>query len=166
MPISLKRKKLTHQAAAFEATHSVQSASDLLATAASLGLPIPAPTGSTVYIPTLHNPMRTNGSPWVHVLDGCYSTEQAALSALAEYLVDERHHPNRVGSSPWAVPSFWKGISPEDWHRNSGTWKRREREVHNRARDRWVADRSARQIVEELSGPEGTAWQIQAVRVH
>lgn len=146
-------------------TDAISSSITTLATAATLGLPIPAPVGTRIYVPTLHNPLRHAATPWAPVTDAVFACYDSAAQALADYLVSERHQPHRISSAPWYVPDFWTQITGEQWRADRSHWQARERRAQDRARDAWLARRTAQQVIEELRGREGVDWAIREIPV-
>lgn len=140
---------------------TLTAARDTLATAAVLGLPIPAPPGTIVYTYWYRSYRSGMRGPEEEFNEhGIYSSSDGALAALAQHLIDVHDERSRVRGAPWGCKGFYDSVTHEQWVSDMPGWIRKEREAQDRARDEWVSSRTPSEIVEALLGPNRTPWKI------
>lgn len=152
----------------------VDAARDLIATAAALGLDIPAPAGTTVHqiqLHPYHHGANHDGyyTATIHTLGtptSIHTTEAGALHVLADWAVRIHDTERLVRRTPWACPGFFENVSSDEWRADMPGWVRRHRAAQDVARDIWVAEHSPLEIVEELLGARGKHWDITLVTIN
>jgi hypothetical protein len=153
-------------------TNALREASDLLATAAALGLPVTAPSGTTAYQIRLHpNHYGSDLDPNQRTLDNqgvplyIHATYEGALAELASYAIAKFDAKRFVKKTPWGCPDFYDTVTSEEWRADMTGWVAREREAQDKARDAWVATHTNHEIVETLLGEENKRWAIRQIRI-
>jgi hypothetical protein len=147
----------------------LQQAIDLIATAAALGLPVPAPAGTTAY--TWHAPRleqdpdaRRRGQAAV-LTPGIHASYDTALTGLADAAIAFHDTTRRVAAAPWACPDFFDAVTGEQWRSDMPGWLAAHRTAQDQARDVWLTGRTPLDIVLELLGSSGRDWTVHPVTI-
>jgi hypothetical protein len=140
-------------------THAIDQARDLLATAATLGLPVSAPAGTTVYYyqVVVNRGLLTSSTP--EICAGIHATYDGAIQALADLAITVHDTTRRVAGSPWGCPDFWADVTGEQWRSDMPGWTAAYRAAQDHARDTWITGRTPQQILDALA-PGWTATPV------